>query len=140
MEAPGALGCEDGVSEVTDYVVAATPLDRRCRVRNAGPSRDLKVAIAVGPMLELVLVVLDLVAKSNLTGRNNWLEISQLPGAEIAPRIILASPLRVGEYSSILAVVVCYLIQSFLLTAVILGLIGACRVIMTGIRRKAPPI
>jgi len=52
--------------------------------------RHVKLSLMAGLVVESIFFALDFSAKGELTGQHDWLEISQLPGAEMALRIFFS--------------------------------------------------
>ena len=88
--------------------------------RSLGTLRDLKVAIISAAVLELLLIALSFVLGSELVGRHFWLELLQMPGAQIAVHLF-----RYAGFPQALACTV--LIQWVVFGAIILGVKYACR-------------
>ena len=72
--------------------------------------RDLRVAGIAGATVEALLAAWSFVAQGELTGRHPWLEISQMPGAQIAE-------MTAGRISYALALAFAVLFQAILFAA-----------------------
>lgn len=97
--------------------------------------RDIKVSLLAGLVVESILFGLDDSAKGELTGQHGWLEISQLPGAEVALRIVLSTGLRYSEHASFLAISFYFLIQWALYSAIALAVLHTYDAFKAGWRR-----
>ena len=96
------------------------------RTPNAGRNlRDLKAAALMGVATEALLAILAF----DLVGRHPWLEMSQMPGAQIAERVFNHSGLPT-------AVAFALIFQAALFTVLILGITYACR-LLSGWGRSA---
>ena len=82
--------------------------------RSPGALRDIKVAVLVAAIVELLLVLTALKTATDLTGRHFWLEVTQKPGAEISERLF-------GHTGLIAAIPSVFLIQWGIFTVLILG-------------------
>jgi hypothetical protein len=84
--------------------------------------RDLKIAAFLGFATELLLAGRMFAAQGEL-GYHPWLEISQMPGAQIAERVFRHSGLRI-EAPLAFAIV----LQAIFYGAIALGIIYFCRI------------
>ena len=91
----------------------------------------------MGLIVEAILAALDFSGKGELTGEHGWLEISQLPGAEAAVRIVLSTRVRYWEYASFFGIPIRFTIQWALYSAVALASIHVWREFRGGPRHNS---
>jgi len=98
----------------------------------SGASRarsDLLIAAVIAAVIESVLTVCGFVTAGKLDGRHVWLEISQMPGAQISEQLFH----RVGWLQ---AIVSAFIIQWLLFGAVIVALTNFWRAIARGVQEE----
>ncbi len=83
---------------------------------------DLTIAATAGTVTEAILAVRAFELGSELMGRHPWLEISQMPGAQISERLFHQSGI-------VQALIFALFVQGVIFTVIILGVIYAYRLI-----------
>jgi len=90
--------------------------------RSPGALRDVKAAVLLAAIVEFLLVLTALKTASELTVRHFWLEVTQMPGAEISERLF-------GHKGLIAAIPSVFLIQWSIFTVLILGCVYCYRIV-----------
>jgi hypothetical protein len=93
--------------------------------RSPGALRDIKAAASAAAIVELLLASIALRTASELTGSHFWLEVTQMPGAEISERLF-------GHTGLIAAIPSVFLIQWIIFTVLILGCVYCYRIVKPG--------
>jgi hypothetical protein len=90
--------------------------------------REFKVAVLLGVLLELVLGVYAFMAKGELTWTSPWVQISQMPGGDIAVRLF-----RFTKSGMLPALACVIIIQSAIYVSLIFTVLYVFRLLRSGL-------